>query len=61
MIERCFVISSVVLFLGSTTAFFLFVPLLSIMTVGSMLLGLILMFWLGIQAGTRRTQPSQTP
>ncbi len=41
------------LFLGSTGAFFLLVPMFSIMTVASMLAGLLLMFGLGFLAGTR--------
>jgi hypothetical protein len=47
-----------VLFLGSLGAFFLFVPVLSIMTVTSMLAGLLLMFWLGVQVGAQPTLPS---
>ncbi len=42
------------LFLGSAGAFFLFVPLLSIATVVVLLVGLMLMFGLGFQAGFRR-------
>ena len=40
------------LFLASIGAFFLFVPVLSIGTMISILVGLTLMFWLGVQAGT---------
>jgi hypothetical protein len=40
------------MFLASIGAFFLFVPLLSIGTMVSVLVGLVLMFWLGVQAGT---------
>jgi hypothetical protein len=39
--------------LGSMGAFFLFVPLLSIVAVICILLGLMLMFGLGVQVGTR--------
>ena len=42
------------LFLGSIGAFFLLVPLLSIMTAVWILLGLMVMFGLGFQAGTER-------
>jgi hypothetical protein len=38
-------------------AFFLFVPLLSVVTVACILVGLMLMFWLGIQVGTRGLAP----
>jgi hypothetical protein len=41
------------LFLGSTGAFFLMVPMFSIATVVWILTGLMLMFGLGFQAGTR--------
>jgi hypothetical protein len=41
------------LLLGSIGAFFLFVPLLSIVAVVCILLGLMLMFGLGVQVGTR--------
>jgi len=49
--QRCFLTSTGVLFLGSAGAFFLFVPLLSIATVALMMVGLMLMFGLGFQAG----------
>jgi len=49
--QRCFLASSGALFLGSAGAFFLFVPLLSIATVVLMVVGLMLMFGLGFQAG----------
>ena len=49
-----------VLFLGSTGAFFLFVPLLSIMTAAWLLVGLMLMFGLGFQLGTQRIPASET-
>jgi hypothetical protein len=40
------------MFLASIGAFFLFVPVLSIGTMISILVGLTLMFWLGVQAGS---------
>ncbi|HTW67793.1 MAG TPA: hypothetical protein VME17_24425 [Bryobacteraceae bacterium] len=46
-------------FLASVGAFFLFVPVLSVMTVATTLLGLIVMFALGVQTGRRRTQAPQ--
>jgi hypothetical protein len=52
VIQRLLLASSGALFLGSTGAFFLFVPLLSIMTVAWMLGGLMLMFGLGVQVGS---------
>jgi hypothetical protein len=45
------------LFLGSVGAFFLFVSVLSIATVVLMLVGLMLMFGLGVQVGTRTMAP----
>ncbi len=42
------------LFLGSIGAFFFFVPLLSIATMVSILVGLTVMFWLGVQVGSQR-------
>ena len=51
MIQRTLLISFGVLLLGSAGAFFLFVPLLSIMTVASMMVALMLMFGLGFQTG----------
>jgi hypothetical protein len=51
---RVIAASSGALVLGSTGAFFLFVPLLSIATVVVLLVGLTLMFGLGFQAGFRR-------
>ena len=41
------------LLLGSIGAFFLFVPLLSIVAVVCLLLGLMLMFGLGVHVGTQ--------
>jgi hypothetical protein len=41
------------LFLGSIGAFFVFVPLVSIASIVSILVGLTVMFWLGVQVGTR--------
>ena len=46
--------SSGALFLGSMGAFLLFVPILNIATVASVLTGLLLMFGLGVQVGTRQ-------
>jgi hypothetical protein len=45
------------LFLGSAGAFFLFVPLFSIATVVLILLGLMLMFGLGVHVGSRPMLP----
>jgi hypothetical protein len=53
MILRFVMASAGALFLGSTGAFFLLVPMFSIMTVAWMLAGLMLMFGLGFQAGIR--------
>jgi hypothetical protein len=44
---------SAALFLGSIGAFFLLVPVLSIATVAWIFVGLLLMFSLGFQVGTR--------
>jgi len=41
------------LFLGSSGAFFLLVPPMSIATVALLVMGLVLMFWLGVQVGAR--------
>jgi hypothetical protein len=41
------------LFLGSIGAFLVFVPLVSIASMVSILVGLTVMFWLGVQVGTR--------
>jgi len=57
MTMRILLVCSGALFLGSIGAFFLFVPLFSVATVVLMLLGLTLMFWLGVQVGAR-TPPS---
>lgn len=46
------------LLLGSMGAFFLFVPLLSIAAVVCILLGLMLMFGLGVQVGTHGSRHS---
>jgi hypothetical protein len=43
-----------VLFAGSLAAFLLFVPLFTVTTVSTILLGLMVMFGLGVQAGGRR-------
>ena len=50
---RIFLAGSATLFLGGIGAFFLLVPVLSIATVMLLLAGLMLMFGLGIQVGTR--------
>lgn len=61
---RFLLASSVVLLLGSMSAFFLFVSLLSIATVAWILVGFMLMFGLGAQialetaANDRKTRPS---
>jgi hypothetical protein len=60
MMQRILLASSGALFLGSTGAFFLYVPLLSIMTAAWMLVGLMLMFGLGVQVGTRVMLPSES-
>ncbi|MFZ3339231.1 MAG: hypothetical protein WA213_00005 [Terriglobales bacterium] len=53
MKQRFLLVSSATLFLGSTAAFFLFVPLMSIATIVLILGGLMLMFCLGFQAGVQ--------
>jgi hypothetical protein len=50
---RFLLIASGVVFLGSFGAFFLMVSVLSIATVAAMLMGLMLMFTLGVQLGAR--------
>jgi hypothetical protein len=55
MIMRIFLASSGALFVGSIGAFLLFVPILSIATVFGTVLGLMLMFGLGVQVGSRET------
>ena len=52
-------ISSGTLFVGAMGAFFLLVPMLSIATVASMMVGLVLMFGLGVQVGARGMPPSE--
>jgi Na+-driven multidrug efflux pump len=52
-------IIAALVFLASLGAFFLYVPVLSVMTVGTTLFGLILMFILGIHTGSRGTQIPQ--
>ncbi len=59
MIQRFFLASFGTLFLGSAVAFFLFVPLLSLATVVLMVVGLMLMFGLGFQAGAQRMKSSE--
>lgn len=51
MIQHYLVVGSTALFLGSIGAFFLWVSPLTIATVAFMLVGLMLMFGLGFQAG----------
>jgi len=53
---RFLLICSGALFLGSFAAFYLMVSMLSIATVVSILVGLMLMFGLGIQVGSREPQ-----
>jgi hypothetical protein len=53
VIIRLLLALSGMLFLGSVGAFFLFVSVLSIAAVVFILVGLLLMFGLGIQVGTR--------
>jgi hypothetical protein len=53
VILRFLLVSSGVLFLGSIGAFFLLASLLSIATVAFLLLGLVLMFWIGVHVGAR--------
>jgi len=45
------------MFLGSVGAFFWFVPLLSVATIVLIMLGLVLMFGLGVQVGTPGMSP----
>jgi len=51
--ERYLLSSVGLLFLLTLGAFLLFVPLLSIATVGLIIIGLGLMFWLGFRIGRR--------
>ena len=60
MIVRFLVSFTGVLFVGSTGAFFLLVPILSIVTVCCMVAGLMLMFGLGFQAGSRSIPLSES-
>jgi hypothetical protein len=53
---RFFLIFCGLVFLGSFGAFFLLVSLLSIGTVASILIGLMLMFTLGVHVGAREPQ-----
>ena len=57
---RMFLAFSGILFLGAIGAFFLLVPVLSIATVVWMMVGLLLMFGLGVQVGTRGIPPSES-
>jgi hypothetical protein len=54
---RILLACSAAVFLGSIAAFLLFVSMLSIAAVGLILLGLMLMFGLGVQVGTRVMGP----
>jgi hypothetical protein len=56
---RFLLVSSGVVFVGSIAAFCLFVPVLSIATVVWVQVGLMLMFGLGFQAGTRGMLPAE--
>lgn len=47
------------LLIGALTAFFLFVPILTIATTTAILMGLVLMFCLGVQVGNRELVPVQ--
>ena len=53
---RLFFAFAGLLVLGAIGAFFLFVPILTIATVTWVLAGLLLMFGLGVQVGTREMQ-----
>ncbi len=55
MMLRLLLAGSGLLVVGSIGAFFLFVPLLSIAAAVCVLLGLIVMFGLGVQVGIRGT------
>ena len=56
---RLFLAFSGVLLLGTLAAFLLFIPVLSIATVVCVLVGLTLMFALGVQVGTRQMVPAE--
>jgi hypothetical protein len=60
MTIRILLAASGTLFLCSVGAFFLFVPVLSIASVVLILTGLLLMFGLGVQVGTRTMLPSES-
>ena len=49
MLERCLLIMLAVALLGSIGAFFLFVAILPVIAIGSVLIGLAAMFWLGFR------------
>ncbi len=53
VILRFVMASAGVLFAGSTGAFFLLVPVFSIMTIASILVGLMLVFGIGFELGIR--------
>jgi hypothetical protein len=56
---RLLVAAAGLVFLGSIGAFFLFVPLLSIVAAVCLILGLLLMFGLGVQVGIRGSQAAE--
>ena len=59
LIRLLWALLSVAIF-ASLGAFFLFVPVLSIATVVWMMMGLVLMFGLGVQVGTRGMPSSES-
>jgi uncharacterized membrane protein YraQ (UPF0718 family) len=60
MMIRIFLAFSSVVLLGTLAAFLLFIPVLSIATVVCVLVGLTLMFALGVQVGTRQMVPAES-
>jgi hypothetical protein len=56
---RLFLAFSGLLVLGTLAAFLLFIPVLSIATVVCVLVGLTLMFALGVQVGNRQMAPAE--
>jgi len=60
MIERCILITLSVALVASLAGFFLYVPVLSNLTVTVVLGGLFAMFWLGVRIG-RRPQGAGLP
>jgi len=57
----CISILLAILFMGTAGAFFLYVPVLAIFTAVTLLLGLGLMFALGLIAGTRWRKSTAFP